>query len=67
MKIVMTARLSVKSHRKGVFGNVGKSALMTWGILSPTIIQKAIMPPKALNQYSSALSKSQKRITYKAH
>ena len=49
----MTARLSVKSHRKGVCGNAGKSALMTWGILSPTMIQKAIMPPKALNKIVS--------------
>lgn len=58
MKIIMMARLSVKSHKKGVLGNAGKSALMTWGILSPTMIQKAIMPPKALNQNVSALLKS---------
>lgn len=53
----MTARLSVKSHKKGVLGNAGKSALMTWGILSPTMIQKAIMPPKALDHNVSALLK----------
>ena len=53
MKKIMTARLFVKSHRNGVSGNEGKSALMTWGMLSPTMIQKAIIPPKALNQFVS--------------
>ena len=54
MNRIMTACLFVKSHRKGVVDNAGKSALITWGILSPTMIQKAIMPPKALDLELSA-------------
>ena len=48
MKMMMTARLFVKSQRKGVFGNEGNKAARTCGIVSPTIMQKAIIPPKAL-------------------
>ena len=64
---MMTARLSVKSRRKGVFGNEGKSALMTCGILSPTMIQNANMPPKALDRNLSALHKRLGSNAYKAH
>ena len=63
----MTARLSVKSRRKGILGREGKSALMTWGILSPTMMQKAIMPPKALNHDLVVLNGGVESITYKAH
>lgn len=48
MKRTITACLLVKSHRKGVFGKEGKAAAITCGMVSPTIIQKANMPPKAL-------------------
>ena len=56
MKIIMTARLFVRSHKKGVLGREGNKAIMTFGIVSPTIMQKAIMPPKAL------FTKSEKRF-----
>lgn len=49
MKSTITARLSERSQRKGVFGKEGKMAVNTWGIVSPTIIQNATMPPKALD------------------
>lgn len=48
--MIMTACLLVKSHRKGVSGKVGKAAAMTCGMVSPTMMQNAIMPPKALNE-----------------
>lgn len=48
--MIMTACLFVKSHRKGVLGNDGKAAAMTCGMVSPTMIQNATMPPKALNE-----------------
>lgn len=47
---MMTAFLSVKSHRKGVLGKEGKAAAMTCGMVSPTIIQKATIPPNALDE-----------------
>ena len=49
---IMTARLSVTIHRKGMLGKEGKIAIITWGMVSPTMMQKAIMPPKALQMYS---------------
>lgn len=54
MKIIMTAFLFVKSHRKGVLGKEGKAAAMTCGMVSPTMIQKATIPPNALNERWSA-------------
>ena len=48
MKMTMTARLLVKSHRKGTFGREGNNAVRTCGMLSPTMMQNATMPPKAL-------------------
>lgn len=48
MKMIITACLFVRSQRKGVCVNEGKAAAMTCGIVSPTMIQKANMPPKAL-------------------
>lgn len=45
---MITARLFVNSHKKGVFGNEGNKAAMTLGTVSPRMIQKATMPPKAL-------------------
>ena len=56
MKITMIARLLVRSQRKGVFDREGNKAIMTLGIVSPTMMQKAIMPPKAL------FAKSEKRL-----
>lgn len=50
MKIIMTAFLSVKSHRKGILVKEGKAAAMTCGMVSPTMIQKATMPPNALDE-----------------
>jgi len=47
-KSIMTARLSVSSHKKGVEGREGNIAAKTWGIESPTIMQNATIPPKAL-------------------
>ena len=48
MKRTMTARRSVKSHKTGVFERDGKVAAKTCGIVSPTMMQKASMPPNAL-------------------
>lgn len=47
--MMMTACLLVNSHRNGIDRKEGKAAASTCGIVSPIIIQKAIMPPKALN------------------
>ena len=44
----MIARLLVSSHRKDVSARVGNNEFMTLGIVSPMIMQKATMPPKAL-------------------
>lgn len=51
MKSTMTARLSVSSHSTGVVGNDGKMATVMWGIVSPTMMQNATMPPNALQEY----------------
>lgn len=48
MKITIVAFLFARSHKKGVDGRDGKMAVMTCGMVSPTMMQKAIMPPKAL-------------------
>lgn len=48
MNMIITARLSVRSHRNGCLDSDGNNAVITWGMLSPTMMQKATMPPKAL-------------------
>jgi hypothetical protein len=48
MSRIMTARRSVKSHRNDVSYRDGNSASITLGIVSPTMTQKASMPPNAL-------------------
>lgn len=48
MKRTITALRSVRSHRKWLFSREGKRADITCGIVSPTITQKATIPPKAL-------------------
>ena len=48
MKTMITACLLVKIHIKGLECKVGKAAAKTCGIVSPTMMQKATMPPKAL-------------------
>lgn len=45
---IMMARLFVRSQRKDMSDKAGKRASMTLGIVSPTITQKATMPPNAL-------------------
>ncbi len=70
MKMMITACLLVRSQRKGVSFKEGKAAAMTCGIVSPTMIQKANMPPKALGVKCSrqqADGEAIKRATYKAH
>ena len=69
MKIMITACLLVNSQRKGMDRNEGKAAASTCGMVSPTIIQNAIMPPKALRRKKSAKSPSLAHVnpTYKAH
>ena len=54
--MIITARLLVRSHRKGMSDKDGKSAAITLGIVSPMITQKATMPPKALQGDQLALS-----------
>ena len=46
---MMIALLSVRSHSTLMFLREGKRAARTWGIESPTMIQKATMPPNALS------------------
>jgi uncharacterized Fe-S radical SAM superfamily protein PflX len=46
----MTARRSVRSQRKDVEAREGKKADMTLGTVSPTMTQKATMPPNALGR-----------------
>lgn len=46
--MIITARRLVKSQRKDVSGRVGNTAVMTCGIVSPIIMQKASIPPNAL-------------------
>ena len=55
MHAMIIALLLVKSHRNGSLGKVGKSAVITLGIVSPIITQKATMPPKALKGSQLAL------------
>lgn len=49
MNKIITACLLVRSHRTGAVGRDGNNAMMTWGIVSPIMMQNATMPPKALN------------------
>jgi hypothetical protein len=46
------ARLLVSSQRNGISLSEGNSASMTLGIVSPTMTQKANMPPNALQDIS---------------
>ena len=46
---------------------LGKSAAITLGIVSPIMIQKATMPPKALKGSQLALIAFEARIPYKAN
>lgn len=62
MKIIMTAFLFVKSHKKGVLVKEGKAAAMTCGMVSPTMIQKATMPPNALNKACQQLHSGNRSI-----
>ena len=48
MKMMIIARLSVRIHRNGVLGKLGNIAVMTCGIVSPTMMQNATIPPNAL-------------------
>jgi hypothetical protein len=51
----MTAFLFVKSQRKDMSDNEGNSESRTRGIVSPTITQKATMPPNALHTVNTPL------------
>lgn len=68
MKITIMALLSVRSQRNGVSGNDGTKAVMTCGMLSPTMMQNATMPPNALkmDNQGNGFVKDAGR-TYKAH
>lgn len=46
---MMIARRLVRSHKKDVSDREGNKASNTLGIVSPTMTQKAIMPPNALS------------------
>lgn len=59
---MITARLLVKSHRKGKLYKDGKSAAITLGIVSPMMTQKATMPPKALKGPLLALAMFEVRL-----
>ena len=45
---MMIALLSARSQSIGVVWREGNTAVRTWGIESPTIIQNATIPPNAL-------------------
>ena len=48
MNIMITARRFVKSHKNGDVSKDGNTAPITWGMVSPMIIQNARVPPNAL-------------------
>lgn len=48
MSSMIIARRLVRSQRKGISERAGKNASKTRGMVSPTITQKATMPPNAL-------------------
>ena len=52
INIIITARRFVRSHKNDIFSNEGNKAFMTCGMVSPIMIQKAIMPPNALESIS---------------
>jgi hypothetical protein len=47
--ITITALLLARSHRTGISEIFGNSAVITCGIESPMMMQKAIIPPNALS------------------
>lgn len=53
-RIIMARRL-VRSQRKDMSSSEGNKALMTLGMESPTMTQKATMPPKALHHVSRGM------------
>ena len=67
MNMTITARLFVKSQRKGMSLRDGNMAAITCGMVSPTMIQNAIMPPNALCQDRSVTARQCRSSTYKAH
>lgn len=46
--MIITARRFVKSQRNGMSDKEGNKADITCGMVSPTIMQNASIPPKAL-------------------
>jgi len=56
MSNIITALLLTRSQRKGISSNEGKNEFRTLGIVSPTMTQKATMPPKALHVVNTLLS-----------
>ena len=55
IKTIMTALLLVRSQRKDMSDNEGKRESKTRGIVSPTMTQKATMPPNALQSVNTPL------------
>jgi hypothetical protein len=56
IKTIMTALLLVSSHRNDISDNEGNKESKTLGIVSPTITQKATMPPNALHTVNTPLA-----------
>lgn len=52
---IITALLLARSQRKGISSNEGKKEFRTLGMVSPTMTQKATMPPKALHAVNTRL------------
>lgn len=48
IRMMMMARRFVRSHRKDMSDKEGNKAVITRGIVSPTMTQNATMPPNAL-------------------
>lgn len=54
----MTARLFVSSQSTGIVSKAGNAAARTRGIVSPMIIQNAIMPPNAKAHWAMEMATS---------
>lgn len=55
-KSTMIARLSVSSQRMGISYREGKVAAKTCGMVSPIMMQKATMPPKAKAHWATEMA-----------
>ena len=62
MKRIIMARRSVSNQKKDLVFSSGKKPATTLGIVSPTIMQKATMPPKALRTVSVSVLRVRRSV-----